>query len=385
MRQQPVPTTITATKVGRKLTIRRKLAYMLICVIVALLCAEAGIRLRARYRYGTAARSVSDQMSVFDAESGLRLPRPGAEQIGSRIHIKINSLGFRGDEFARNKPANTVRIACVGASTTFCAEVSNNQATWPARLQSLLQAKHPDVRIEVVNAGVGGYVINDSLKNLEHRVLPLEPDLVIFYEANNDMALDSRDLARERGLIAKDEGNRSSFSKFMSKHSLLYDLAEKNLAVLFSRQDTATGKLSEIPGDLPDRFIGQLGVMHDRLSAKKIPLVLSCFLTKYRRDEPRETQIADADVAFFYMPWMTIDGLLNGMDLYNDAIVRFARSRQIPVIEDRTSVPGDAIHFADFAHMTDAGCEAMAQRFARFIEEQKILDPIIAATRVPVP
>jgi lysophospholipase L1-like esterase len=167
-------------------------------------------------------------------------------------------LGFRGDEFSVEKLPKTVRIACVGASTTFCSEASNNAATWPARLQALLQAKYPDVNIQVINAGVGGYVITDSLKNLEHRVLPLEPDLVIFYEANNDMALDTRNLAKERGVIGKTDSYRSPFTIFMSERSLLYDLVNKNLVVLFSRRDVTSGKLADLPADLPDRFVGQL-------------------------------------------------------------------------------------------------------------------------------
>ena len=362
---------------GRKLTWRRKLAYTAICILFVLVMGEVGVRMRAWLRYGSAAPNVPDELSVLNEQMGLRVPRPGVEQIGSKIHIKINSLGFRGDEFTAEKPPKTVRIACVGASTTFCSEVSNNAATWPARLQALLQAKYPDVNIEVINAGVGGYVITDSLKNLEHRVLPLEPDLVIYYEANNDMALDTRNLASERGVIGKTDSYRSPFSKFMSERSLLYDLVNKNLVVIFSRRDVTTGKLTHLPDDLPDRFVGQLEVMHNMLSERHIPLVLSCFLPKYRRDQPRETQIANADVAFYYMPWMTIDSLLDGVDLYNDAIVRFALSHQIPVVEDRTSIPADDAHFADFVHLRDAGCEAMAERFARLFDEQKILDPIV--------
>jgi hypothetical protein len=78
------------------------------------------------------------------------------------------------------------------------------------------------------------------------------------------------------------------------------------------------------------------------------------------------------------MPWMTIDSLLDGIDVYNDAIVRFAHSHQIPVVEDRTSIPADDAHFADFVHLRDAGCAAMAQRFVQFFDDQKILGPIIA-------
>jgi hypothetical protein len=242
----------------------------------------------------------------------------------------------------------------------------------------MLREKHPDAEIQVINAGVGGYTIAESLKNLELRVLPLDPDLVIFYEANNDMAIDTRDVARRRGIIKENESFRSPFSRWLSERSLFYDLATKNLAVLLSRGDSQSEKLTELPSDLPDRFIGQLGEMHEMLTDRGIPLILSSFLTKYRRDQPREVQIANADVAFYYMPWMTIDSLLDGMDAYNEAIIRFAHERQILVIEEPSSVPGDEVHFADFAHFTDAGCEAVANRFATMILNKEVLETIVA-------
>jgi lysophospholipase L1-like esterase len=365
----------------RQLTFRRKLAYATLCGLIAMAVGELGLRARAWYRYGTAAPDVADEFSVFDEASGLRVPPAGAVRTGSKIQIKINSLGFRGDEFSREKPPGTLRIACLGASTTFCAEASGNDGTWPARLQALLQVKHPEFKVEVINAGVSGYVITESVRNLQHRVLPLEPDLVIFYEANNDMALDTRDLARRRGIIGEKEGYRSPVSKWISRHSLFYDLATKNLAILAGQNDKTVKKLTDLPKDLPNRFVGELEKMHGLLVDRQIPLVLSCFLTKYRRDQPRDIQIANADVAFYYMPWMTIDSLLDGMDLYNEAIIRFAHSRQIPVVADRDSIPADSAHFTDFVHFADAGCEDMAQRFADFFDEQGILIPIIAKSK----
>ncbi len=361
-----------------RLTWRRKLAYTALCVLLVLLAGEVAVRVRAWLRYGSAVTSVNDSMSIKDEATGLMVPRPGAEQQGSKIHIKINSLGFRGADFSREKPPHTIRIACVGASTTFCSEVSDDSATWAAQLQSLLQAKYPDVHIEVINAGIPGYVIAESLQNLEHRVLPLQPDLVIYYEANNDMAWDSRSLAQDRGLIAEGAQYRSPFSKFMSEHSLLYDLVNKNLTVLLNRGDVQAKKLSELPPNLPDRFAGKLSEMHDLLSERQIPMVLSTFLAKYRRDQPRATQISNADVAFYYMPWMSIETLLDGLDLYNEAIIRLAHSKQIPVVEDRTSIPADDEHFADFVHLRDAGCTLMAERFANYFDEHDTLRPIIA-------
>ena len=167
--------------------------------VFALVACEGALRVRARIKYGAAATGVRDPMVEYDRDANLNVPRPGYEVSGARINIKINSLGFRGDEFSREKPANTVRVACLGASTTFCAEVSSNHHTWPYLLQERLRKAYPGVNIEVVNAALGGYVAEDNLKNLRHRVMPLDPDLVLYYEANNEIVHDTQLARGSRG------------------------------------------------------------------------------------------------------------------------------------------------------------------------------------------
>jgi lysophospholipase L1-like esterase len=319
-------------------------------------------------------------MLVRHPETGLLTPRPGYRQESQHLSISINSLGFRGDEFTATKPPGTIRIATVGGSTTFCGEVANHE-TWPHRLQVLLQASHPEARIEVINAGIPGYVIAESLRNLEVRVLPLKPDLVIYYEVNNDLAVDTRELARREGLL---ESPPSGASDWLKRHSLLFDLVEKN-ARIWSASRATEAKLGPLPTDLPSRYIGQLETMHQMLAARQIPLVASTFFVKYRRSQPRATQIDNASVAFFYMPWLSIDGLLDGVDLYNDAIVDFGKRRGVPVVEDREAIPGDSVHFVDWAHFASPGTALMARRIARFIEERRLISTLIERGRDPRP
>jgi lysophospholipase L1-like esterase len=324
---------------------------------------------------------------VFDPTIKIIVPRPGAELHGSQINVKINSLGFRGDEFSKVKPPNTVRIACLGASTTYCPEVSSNAAAWPSQLQRLLQTRYSDVRIEVINAGIQGLKASHSLKNLRYRVLPLQPDLVIFYEVHNDLVVDTRALAIRRGLLDDNVGKLKGVNAFLAQKSLLFNLISRNLEIVWDNREVRTGKLSDIRRDLPDRFVGEIQQMHDLLSARHIPLVLSRFLVRFRGDQPRKTQYENAEIAFVYMPWMTVDSLLDSFNLYNNAVARFARSRGIPFVEDSDHVPGDGVHYVDHVHLSDAGCKAMAERFARFVDEQKILDSIVAGvasnSRVP--
>jgi lysophospholipase L1-like esterase len=310
-------------------------------------------------------------MVQYDRDADLNVPRPGYEVSGGRINIKINSLGFRGDEFTREKPANTVRVACLGASTTFCAEVSSNHHTWPYLLQERLRKAYPGVNIEVVNAALGGYVSEDNLKNLRHRVMPLDPDLVLYYEANNEIVHDTQLFAAREGLLRADGARQSPLVTSLSKYSLMFDLAYKNLAIMI-RSRAASGdakKLDRVPADLPAHFISVLDQMRADLAAKDVPFVLSTFIVKYRRSQDRATQIKNADVEFYYMPWMSIDGMLDAMDVYNQAILDYASRAALPVVDDREAVPADAEHYSDCMHFLDKGAEAMADRFARYILE----------------
>ena len=349
---------------ARQIPLRRKLLYMGVMVVMLLGLCEAGLRIRAWMKYGSAI-GVRDPMLTYLPEADLYVPRPGYEVKGKNIHIKINSLGFRGDEFSAAKPPDTFRIVCLGASTTFSAEVSSNQAVWTHRLQEKLQAAYPARRIEVINAAVGGYVAADNLKNLKHRILPLNPDLVIYYEANNEIVWDTQKLAIARGLIGADGGRQPAWVTKLSNVSLAFDLAYKNLAILSRSRQSSAGKIDQIPRELPAHFLGVLDEMRALLAERKIPLVVSTFIVKYRRDQNRATQIANADVAFYYMPWMSIDGMLDAMDVYNDALVKYGNREGLLVVDDRFAIPPDGQHFSDCMHLLDKGNELMAERFAR--------------------
>ncbi len=360
----------------------RKVIYLAVLVLVLFVICEVGLRARQWVRYGSFSASVRDPMLVYDPQADLLVPKPGYEMKGARLNIKINSLGFRGDEFAKAKPAGTVRIASLGASTTFCAEVSHNHKTWPHRLQEKLADAYPGVKFEVINTAIGGYTASENVKNLTHRVLPLDPDLAIYYEGNNEITKDTRQLALDRGLIAS--ANPRSFANTIASYSLLFDLTYKNLTILAGRRKaaaTAAATMDRVPPDLPQHFIGLLNEMRLKLAANDVPLVLSTFIVKFRRSQPRDVQLANADVEFYYMPWMSIDGLLDAMDTYNKAILDYAATNHLPVVDDREAVPPDAEHFSDCMHFVDKGAEAMADRFFRYLRTTDVLDRAIAKAR----
>jgi len=107
---------------------------------------------------------------------------PGAAQQASH-----NALGFRGKETTREKPPGVFRIVTLGGSSVYGQSESKDEAVWSARLEQILAERRPGARIEVINAGCPGYTSFEMLVQLEMRVVDLSPDLVVLYEAVNDM------------------------------------------------------------------------------------------------------------------------------------------------------------------------------------------------------
>lgn len=98
----------------------------------------------------------------------------------------FNSLGFRGREFSKEKSQNTIRIVCLGGSTTYGVDVGDNE-TWPAILELFLLGSLPGKQVEVLNAGVPGYISAHSLYNFENELQKFNPDFVIVLDGLNDI------------------------------------------------------------------------------------------------------------------------------------------------------------------------------------------------------
>jgi len=113
----------------------------------------------------------------FDPRLGWSL-RPGMREWSSRtgypILYAINSNGLRDAEIPYAKPAGEFRIVLVGDSHTFGYGVPIAK-----HYSTLLEGYFS--RVEVVNAGVGGYGVDQDLLMLQYEGLRYEPDLVLAY------------------------------------------------------------------------------------------------------------------------------------------------------------------------------------------------------------
>jgi lysophospholipase L1-like esterase len=97
-----------------------------------------------------------------------------------------NSLGYRGEEIVLPKPEGELRIVCIGGSTTYDSDIEDYRLAYPARLEAELRSRGYG-NVTVVNAGAAGWTSWESLIDLELRILDLDPDLIVDFDAINDV------------------------------------------------------------------------------------------------------------------------------------------------------------------------------------------------------
>lgn len=120
---------------------------------------------------------------VPDDLLGYRL-KPGSK----RGNVGINSLGFAGREFSKEKAEDAFRIICVGGSTTFGSGSKTEDYSFPALLERVFAAVSPKgaKRIEVINAGTPGYHTWHTELRLKE-LMALNPDMFILMDGFNDV------------------------------------------------------------------------------------------------------------------------------------------------------------------------------------------------------
>ncbi len=101
--------------------------------------------------------------------------------VGRMLYFEIstNSLGFRGGEITVPKPPERLRVVCAGDCVTYGNGVSEHEA-YPHQLGAALSRRHPDLDLEVINAGMEGAPPKRILARLVNEIPPIEPDVVIF-------------------------------------------------------------------------------------------------------------------------------------------------------------------------------------------------------------
>jgi len=104
-----------------------------------------------------------------------------------RLRCAINALGYRGAAVSVEKPEGVLRVVCLGDSFTFGEGVRAEDA-YPAVMQRVLSARLGDRPVEVINAGVHGYGVDQAIGSYIVQYHRFQPDIVTFGFFLNDVS-----------------------------------------------------------------------------------------------------------------------------------------------------------------------------------------------------
>ncbi|MBI2191765.1 MAG: SGNH/GDSL hydrolase family protein [Planctomycetes bacterium] len=109
---------------------------------------------------------------------------PNTEESVPGYRVRINSLGYRDQEFPAEKPPGTFRILVLGDSVVFGPRV-NLEETFTKRLEARLRAQDGGP-YEVINGGNPDTGMGELLRIFQKRDLQVQPDLVLVCFYLND-------------------------------------------------------------------------------------------------------------------------------------------------------------------------------------------------------
>lgn len=271
---------------------------------------------------------------------------------GEPIEVSINEHGLRGGPVAVPKPPGCFRILCLGASTT--VEGPTNDSTYPALLERKLRAQFPDAHIEVVNGGVSGVRSVDEVALLEE-LLHLQPDLVIEYNAVNDLYHEVIPEYQARAPLWKKALRRSQF------------LALNCEAVI-----RPAGRVVEETWQR--RIFDNLAEIH-RLAVHSGADVLFCSFCRpdLHRVTPEQREYLEYDLRTYWSaPYTSIDEYCRLVDEYNLRLRDWCRQRGINYAPVAETVDIDPSQFVDICHMRPPAIEAKAD--AVFLRVREIIE-----------
>jgi hypothetical protein len=272
--------------------------------------------------------------------------RPGARLAltvaGERYEIRINAEGFRGPDFSAAKPPGTLRVACIGSSTTVQGRTDGE--TYPALLEKKLRRRHPGRRIEVLNLGING-TLSDYWLWKRRRLFGYEPDVVVQYNFVNDLFF--RDLERYAG----DHPWRGRLNRSLLLSRAL-PLDPSDFDPYFRRTLRSFQKMAQVA------------------AARGAAYVVGSFAgPDPGRASPSFLAYLDANAE----SWGTALGIRYYRDYdrlrrrYDGRFRAFAEKKGLAaaMVDDRLSDPS---LFVDLCHMTPAGIDLLAEAFVPAVE-----------------
>jgi len=284
----------------------------------------------------------------------------------------INSKGYRGHDFSREKPAGTIRIMIYGGSAVFGRYLSNRK-DWPHRIEVKLK-KMGITNVQVINAGIPGHASFDSLGRLFAEGHIFEPDYVILYNAWNDIKYFSYDdpLLRTFKPYVDSRDPRinyhGSVDKTLCRLSQLYVYLR---AGYYNRKYRIDNE-GRIEDDKKTNHISDLGPKQFRLNIEMFVDIarnigaIPILVTQARLVSPNNSDAEKARINYDYQN-MNHNNLLKAFDITDMIIKDVSKSKNIEYIDISKEMSGRSKYFKDHVHLTNKGSKKLAFIISQYL------------------
>jgi lysophospholipase L1-like esterase len=357
---------------------KKKLRLLLSTLVIVLLClvaVEAACELAYRIFKGkwywverrTSGQGLVQPHPYFGASL---IPNVSVERNG--VRISHNSFGCRGAEFIRPKPAGQMRIATLGASSTYCVGVSDDE-TWQHFLNQQLGAS-----FDVVNMAAPG---GSSLEMLIHSALrfsDVQPDIAIYYLGWADARVQHvRDLQADWS---------DSHGKWVMTHGLAgRDLAEPTAAgyllkrmafhYFFPRMDYDKA-LSEAKGT-EDAFTAKIDMRalghYERNLRNIIALCRQQGVRPVFVPQIMNYRVLTSDKPYGFLPFVRDRDLKTVIGAYNEAMARVAAEEQVVFASEVLEPSYSDDNFIDQGHFSREGNRVFAGALQRALKRAELV------------
>ncbi len=155
----------------------------LFSILITSLVLEIGARLYFSYLDPATAAHIQEHQNAiarYNERGSIYQPHPYISYTPGDVAIGLDSCVINDQTFTIKKEPNTLRVACLGGSTT--------KNSYPRYLKKALAICFPDRSIEIMDWGCQGWTIVESTLNYVLRVQAFKPDIIILHHGINDVA-----------------------------------------------------------------------------------------------------------------------------------------------------------------------------------------------------
>jgi lysophospholipase L1-like esterase len=309
---------------------------------------------------------------------------PGQDPVNTSGNVvRINSLGFRGEDPAWEAAEGTLRILVLGGSSAFSYDASDDAHTWPSLLESQL-ADALGKPVEVINLGLPGYDASNSKVNYLFTGRALNPHVVLIYQTWNDLKFlrlvdqEGNGMPREF-LSGVNAGGRnlSAFERFFFHSQIVQRVRHVYLRIRNERIEnayTSLEKAGDAANDLPsERAFDQFQKNFEDLALlAKSDGVLPVLVSQATLAQPESLERREVRVSI-RNNWvgMTLPVLAQAWLESNRRIEAAAEVGDALFLDGYSAVPPTLENFKDHVHLLDPGAEKLADA----LSEQLLADP----------